>query len=229
MQNVHRQTGMCGWFHSTIGRKQLIGVTGLGLSVFVLLHMAGNLLIFAGPQVYNEYSHALISNPAIYFAEAGLVAMFFVHLGLATRLALMNFGARESRYAVLSNGEKRTQWTQRTLWFQGLLIAVFSILHLISFKYGTHYTANYGSGEIRDLYKLVIEVFHEPAYVAWYVVALIVLGFHLKHGVGSALQTFGIYHPRYRCGIKMASLVYALIVSVGFISQPIYVYFFHRG
>lgn len=230
MQNVgNRQSGMTGWLQSTIGRKQLIGLTGLGLSVFVLVHMIGNMLILAGPQAYNEYAHALVSNPAIYLAEGGLVAMFLIHMVLALRITWMNWMARDSRYAVLPNGPKATDWSQRSLWAQGLLIAVFVILHLITFKYGQHYTADYGKGEIRDLHRLVIEVFEEPTYVAWYVFALLVLGVHLKHGVASSLQTFGVYHPRYRCSFKVISWLYALIVSLGFISQPIYVYFFHRG
>jgi succinate dehydrogenase / fumarate reductase cytochrome b subunit len=213
------------WTGATIGRKQLIGITGLGLSGFVLMHMAGNLLILVGPKAYNEYSHALISNPLIYAAEAGLLAMFLAHLAFASLISIANLRARGTRYAVMSNGDKGTSWIKRSLWAQGLLILVFTVLHLITFKYGTHYTADYGHGEIRDLHKLVIEVFHQPGYVIWYVVALITLLFHLSHGLASSLQTFGINHPRYECGIKVASWIYALVVGVGFIVQPLYVFF----
>ncbi|HMN68342.1 MAG TPA: succinate dehydrogenase cytochrome b subunit [Bdellovibrionales bacterium] len=217
------------WLASTIGRKQIIGLTGLGLSLFVLSHMLGNMLILAGPKAYNEYSHALISNPLIYAAEVGLIVIFVVHLGLALLLQIKNRGARDSRYAVMSNGPKGTSWTQRTLLAQGLVILVFVILHLVTFKYGTHYTADYGKGEIRDLHRLVIEVFNEPGYVIWYVVALVVLGLHLWHGVASVFQTFGAYHPRYQPTIKAISFGYAAFVMFGFLSQPLYVYFIHRG
>lgn len=230
MQNLaNRQSGLGGWLQSTIGRKQIVGLTGLGLSLFVLVHMAGNMLILVSPQAYNEYGHKLVSNPFIYVAEAGLIGLFLAHISLALRLTVINWGARDTRYAVMSNGEKGTCWIQRTLWAQGLLIAAFVILHLITFKYGAHYSVNYGQGEIRDLHRLVVEAFQQPGYVAWYVVSLIVLGLHLKHGVASAVQSVGIYHPRFRCSLKMLSLIYALIVSLGFISQPIYVYFFYRG
>lgn len=215
------------WLCSTIGRKQLIGVTGLGLSFFVLTHMLGNMLILVGPEAYNEYSHKLVSNPLIYAAEAGLLAIFVGHLIFALRLTIKNWGARDTRYAMLPNGAKRTSWTQRSLWAQGLLILVFLILHLITFKFGHHYTATYNGVEMRDLHKLIIEVFHEPVYVAWYIVALVVLGFHLSHGVGSSFQTLGIHHPRYQKGIKCFSIGYAVIVIAGFLSQPIYVYFMH--
>lgn len=218
-----------GWITSNIGRKQLIGISGLGLSLFVLSHMLGNMLILVGPKIYNNYSHALISNPLIYVAEAGLIAIFVMHLVLALKISWINWKARDSRYAVMSHGEKGTSWIQRSLWAQGLLILVFVILHIITFKYGTYYSADYGQGEIRDLHKLVIEVFQQPGYVAWYLVALVVLGFHLSHGVGSSLQTFGIHHPRFQKGIKCFSWFYAIVVTIGFLSQPIYVFFIHRG
>lgn len=217
------------WLCSTIGRKQLIGVSGLGLSLFLLTHMAGNLLIFKGPQAYNEYSHALISNPLIYAAEIGLLLMFLGHMVLAVRLTLANWSARgETRYAVLPNGEKGTSLIQRSLWAQGMLILVFIILHLITFKYGQHYMVDYGKGEIRDLHRLVIEVFEKPEYVVGYIIALVVLGLHLSHGVGSSLQTLGIHHVRYQRCFKAISIIYAVIVTLGFISQPLYV-FFTRG
>lgn len=218
-----------GWLCSTIGRKQLIGISGIGLSLFVMLHMLENMLILAGPKPYNNYAHFLTSNPLIYLAEAGLLAIFIMHLLLASLISIKNMGAREGRYAMPATGAKRTSMTQRSLWAQGLLILVFLILHLITFKFGTEYTANYGQGEIRDLHRLIIEVFKEPMYVAWYIVALIVLGFHLSHGVGSSFQTLGIHHPKYQCAIRRFSILYAVVVACGFIVQPLYVFFIHRG
>jgi succinate dehydrogenase / fumarate reductase cytochrome b subunit len=214
---------------STIGRKQVIGLTGIGLSLFVLMHMAGNMLILVGPQAYNEYAHALVSNPLIYLAEGGLVALFLGHLAVASRISIQNMGARKTRYAVLPSGDKATSAAKRSLWAQGLLIFVFLILHLISFKYGTHYTANYGKGEIRDLHKLVIETFQQPLYAGWYAFAMVVLLVHLSHGVASSVQTLGIHHPRYQKGIKAFSCLYALVVGGGFIIQPLYVFFIYRG
>ena len=230
MQNsAQKLCGKCGWLGATVGRKQLIGLTGLGLCGFLLMHMLGNLLILVGPQAYNEYSYKLISNPLIYVAEVGLVALFLGHLVFASAISIKNVAARDSRYAVMSNGPKGTSMIQRTLWPQGLLILVFVILHLITFKYGTHYTVNYGGVEMRDLHKLVIEVFQQPLYVAWYLVALVVLGLHVSHGLGSSFQSLGIHHPRYQCAIRCMSLTYAFVVILGFLSQPLYVYFVYRG
>jgi len=230
MQNQDvKHCGTCGWIGSSIGRKQLIGLTGLGLSGFLLMHMAGNMLILVGPQAYNEYSHALTSNPLLIVAEIVLLLMFLGHMMFALKISWSNYKARDSRYAVMSNGVKRTSWIRRSLWAQGLLILAFIILHLATFKYGPHYTVNYGKGEMRDLHKLVLEVFSEPGYDVWYAVALVVLGLHLGHGVASSFQTLGINHPRYNCGIKTAGLLYTVVVIAGFLSQPFYVYFIHRG
>lgn len=214
------------WTASSIGRKQLIGLTGLGLSLFVLVHMLGNCLIFVSPQAYNEYGHALTSNRLIYLAEVGLLALFAAHLVFATWISIKNKQARPSEYAIRSSGDKGTSWAKRSLWAQGLVILVFVILHLITFKFGPVYMVDYGNGEIRDLARLMIEVFQEPLYVGWYISALVVLGFHLSHGVGSSLQTFGVNHPRWNCLIKYISLIYGLAVAAGFAAQPLYVFLF---
>lgn len=217
------------FFSSTIGRKEVVAITGLGMTLFVLSHMLGNMLILVSPQAYNEYGHALVSNPAIYLAELLLVLALVFHMSLALLLAIRNGIARGGRgYAVTPNGEKGTACTAKTMWMQGLLLFVFIVLHLATFKYGQHYTVDYGKGEIRDLHRLVIEVFMQPGYVVWYVIALIALGMHLAHGVSSLFQTLGVNHPKYNLPIKIFGRAYAFIVLVGFLSQPIYVYFF-RG
>lgn len=232
MQNLnssHSSSQRCGYLASTIGRKQIIGVTGIGLSLFVLIHMLENMLILVGARPYNEYAHWLITNPLIHEAEIILLLLFVVHLSLALALSWKNWRSRDTRYAMAANGPKRTSAVQKTLWAQGLIILVFVILHLITFKYGPYYTVNYGHGEIRDLHRLVLEVFRQPLFVAWYIVALIVLGFHLRHGVGSSFQTLGFSHPRYQPFIRCFTWAYALVVALGFITQPIYVYFIYRG
>jgi succinate dehydrogenase / fumarate reductase cytochrome b subunit len=218
-----------GFLSANIGRKYLVGISGLGLSLFVLIHMTGNLLLFVGPEAYNRYSYALVENPLLIVAELGLLAFFLSHLGLATYLAARNYAARDHRYAVASNGPKRTSITQKSLWIQGVIIVVFVVLHLITFKWGPHYDVTYNGVVMRDLYKLVVEVFQSPLYVVWYVVAVAVLLFHLSHGLGSSLQSLGLNHPHYNSMIKKISWGYALIVGIGFMLQPLYVFFFRQG
>ncbi|NCN95087.1 MAG: succinate dehydrogenase cytochrome b subunit [Bdellovibrionales bacterium] len=209
---------------STIGRKQLVGLAGLALAGFVFAHMLGNLLILVSPRAYNEYGHALVSNPLIYIAEAGLVAFFVVHVILAVVLTLRNRNSREVKYAMAASGDKKTSLVKKSLWAQGMILLIFVVLHIITFKYGEFYSVNYGNGEIRDLHRLVVEVFQLPGYVVWYVISLVLLGYHLSHGVASSFQTLGLSHPKYTPKIKLGSLLFALVVSAGFIIQPIYVY-----
>lgn len=214
---------------STIGSKSMVGVTGLGLSVFVLAHMAGNLLIFVDPKMYNLYGHALVTNPLIYVAEAGLIALFLAHVVKALMLTLSNNQARPQKYAMASSGDKATSAVTKSMWIQGLVILVFVILHLFTFKFGNYYEVIYDGEPVRDLHRLVVEVFAQPGYVIGYVIALLALGAHLSHGVGSAFQTLGFNHPRYTPMIKKISCIYALVVAGGFIAQPLYVFFIYKG
>jgi succinate dehydrogenase / fumarate reductase cytochrome b subunit len=215
------------FLNSTIGSKLFVGLSGLALSFFVLTHMLGNLLIFMGPEAYNNYGHAIVSNPAIYLAEAGLVMLFLFHVGLAIKLTRENKSARPNDYAVSASGEKETSWIQKTMIHQGIVIFTFVIWHLVTFKYGPHYEyTSLKSGEvIRDLYKLLVEVFKSPSYLMGYAVGLIVLSMHLSHGLSSAIRTLGFNHPKYDFKVRCFGKAYALIVLLGFLSQPIYIYF----
>lgn len=218
-----------GYFTSTIGRKHLVGLTGLGLSLFVFTHVLGNFLIFVGPEAYNMYSHKLITNPLIYVAEVGLLGLFLVHLGLAMKLSMENRQARSQGYAMSASGEKATCLITKTMWHQGLLIFVFVVLHLWTFKFGTTYEVEYNGVVVRDLFRLVIEVFQSPVYVVGYVVLMVVLGLHLSHGVSSAFQSLGFHHPRYVRCVKQLGWAFAAFVSLGFIAQPLYVFLIYKG
>lgn len=209
---------------SSIGRKQLMALTGLAWSLFVLSHMAGNLLILVGPEAYNRYGHAIVSNPLIYLAEAGLVLFLLAHTVNGIRLTIENRCARPEKYAMPTNGTKAARFQSKFMIFHGSLILVFVIWHLITFKYGPHYSVNYGGVEMRDLHKLVIEVFQNPVYVAGYLVCLLGVALHLSHGFYSSFASLGFYHPRYSPMLNKAGYFYAAVVGAGFIVQPLYVF-----
>jgi len=212
------------YLSSSIGRKQLMSVTGIVWLGFVLTHMLGNLLIFLGPDAYNAYSHAIVSNPLLFIAEALLVITLLTHVFTGVKLTAENKSARSNKYAMPTNGEKAARFQSKFMIFHGSLILVFIISHLITFKYGPHYVTTVHGVEMRDLYKLVFEVFQNPLYVAWYCVALVCLGLHLSHGFFSSLASIGIYNPKFASLISKFGYVYAVVVAVGFISQPLYVY-----
>lgn len=218
---------MSGFLGSTVGKKYLMGITGLIWAGFVLAHMAGNLLIFVSADAYNSYGHALTSGNIIYVAETVLVLALLVHIYTAVSLTISNRAAKNQRYAVTASGKKKTTLASRTMAVQGSIILVFIILHLITFKYGVHYETTVHGTPMRDLARLMFEVFQQPGYVIWYLVALILLGFHLSHGVGSTFQSLGLMEGTYRNMWKKLSYAYATFVALGFIAQPVYIFLVH--
>jgi succinate dehydrogenase / fumarate reductase cytochrome b subunit len=217
---------MTGFLGSTVGKKYLMGLSGLVWAGFVLAHMAGNLLIFVSNDAYNSYGHALTSGNIIYFAEAVLIVALVTHVFTAISLTLANRKSKGSSYAMTSSGSKRVSLASRTMAQQGALVLVFIIMHIITFKYGTYYETTVNGVVMRDLARLITETFQQPAYVVWYVVCLVLLGFHLSHGVGSTFQSLGLMEGTYRNFWKKLSCVYAVVVALGFLSQPIYVFLF---
>ena len=220
---------MKNFFVSTIGRKQLVAIGGLGLALFVFAHMTGNMLILVSPKAYNLYAHNLVSNPFIYVAEAGLLGLFLLHIILALVLTLRNLRSRKVSYAMSPQKKAQASLFSKTMWFQGLVILAFVILHLFTFKFSNDgYTVVYGDQEVRDLHRLVVEVFSQPSYVGGYIVALLLMLAHLSHGFSSVFQSLGFSHPKYTPMIKSVGWVYSFVVVGGFISQPLYVYFLYK-
>ena len=209
---------------SSIVKKQLMGVTGLLLCGFLLGHLAGNLLILVGPEAFNRYAHALITNPFIYVAEAGLAAIFLAHIGLAIRLTIENKIARGQGYYMKQATGSGATFASSTMPITGMIILLFLVFHIWHFKFGPYYTATYGGVEMRDLYKLLVEYFSNPLAVIWYLFCMVALGIHVSHGLWSATQSIGFNHPKYTPVIRIASKLYAVAMTVGFGLLPIYCY-----
>jgi succinate dehydrogenase / fumarate reductase, cytochrome b subunit len=213
-----------GFLTSTIGKKYLMAVTAVVWALFVMVHMLGNMLIFVGAEAYNKYSHALISNPIIYVLEAFLTAVLLYHAVTGITLYVRNSRTKPKFYAVTPVRVKSASIASRTMVYTGSIILAFVIWHLITFKWGPVYTVTYNGVEMRDIFKLVIEKFQEPFYVAGYTVVMVLIGMHLYHGVQSIFQSLGISHPRYNKFIKCFGYTYAVVVALGFISQPLYIF-----
>ena len=207
-----------------------MGLAGAGWTLFVAGHMAGNLLIFAGAEAFNKYGHAIVSNkPLLYGTEAFLIICLLTHVGLGISLTLKNKAAKPKKYAVSANSEKKSSFASATMAVHGSIILAFIIWHLLTFKYGPEYTVVYGDESMRDLHRLVIEVFSDPLYVGGYVFCLFLLGVHLSHGASSVFQSLGINHPKYTPVFKTAGWAYAIAVAGGFLAQPLYVFLCMKG
>ncbi len=221
---------MLDFLKSSVGRKYIMGLTGLVWVGFVLTHMAANMLILFSAEAYNKYGHALTSNKLLlYPAEAVLLTAIIVHVICAISLTVDNRKARNSRYAMQPSGAKAPSKPSQFMGIQGSIILAFIILHLITFKYGAHYDVTYDGVTMRDLHKLILEVFKSPGYVAWYCVSLVLLLFHLSHGAQSVFQSLGFLERKMQGGIKTLAWAYAIIIFLGFISQPLYVFVIHKN
>lgn len=216
------------YFSSSVGTKLLIGITGLLLFVYLVLHLAGNALILAGPDLFNEYSHKLISNPLLIPIEIGLLAVFLLHIYKTVRMVVANQAARPIPYAkkAYAGHTSRKSFASSTMIASGLFLLLFVLIHVKQFKFGAYYqTAS--ESPIRDLYRTEIEVFRNPLWVAFYVLSTIVVGLHLRHGIASGFQSIGADHPLYTRRLTAIGIVLAIIIGGGLGLIPIWVYLTH--
>jgi len=212
-------------FSSSVGTKLLIGLTGLALFAYLILHLAGNALIFAGPEIFNEYSHALISNPLILPIEVGLLAIFLLHVYKAVTNYFANQAARPAGYAVkkYAGHTSRKSVASSTMIWSGLVIFLFILVHVKQFKYGAWYQT-VSENPIRDLARTEFEVFSQPRWVAFYVVCTLLVGLHLRHGISSGFQSLGFDHPVYTRRLTTWGVVFAVIIGGGLALIPVWVY-----
>jgi succinate dehydrogenase / fumarate reductase cytochrome b subunit len=203
--------------------KILIGVTGLALVLYLIVHIAGNLMVFGGPSLFNKYAYTLEGNPLIPVIEIGLLLIFLVHVYKTVTMFLTNQQARPTRYAM----KKRADYTSRksfassTMIVTGLWLLIFIIIHVKAFRYGTEYPWAEGG---RDLYRLEIENFANPLIVVFYVLSMLVVGSHLWHGASSAFQSLGLDNPRWTPRIRATGKVLAVVIAAGFITIAIWAY-----
>ena len=212
-------------FSSSVGTKLLIGLTGLALLVYMLLHLAGNAIIFFSQDAFNTYSHMLISNPLIVPIEIGLLFVFLLHIYKTATMTLRNKAARPVGYEKkeLAGHTSRKSLASSTMIWSGLIIAIFVVIHVKQFKFGTFYLTA-GTESIRDLYRTEVEVFQNPLWVVFYVVATLLVGLHLRHGIASGFQSLGLDHPRYTKRLVAWGIALALLIGVGLASIPVWVY-----
>lgn len=210
-------------FSSSVGTKLLMGLTGVALFAYMLLHLAGNVLILAGQDVFNNYSHTLISNPLIVPIEIGLLLIFLLHIYKAMTMWTKNQAARPVGYLKKerAGGRSRKSFASSTMIWSGLFILVFVIIHVKQFKFGSFYQVT--GSDVRDLARTEIEVFQNPFWVVVYVIATLLVGLHLRHGIASAFQSLGLDHPAYTRRLTVIGVLFAILIGVGLAIIPIWV------
>jgi succinate dehydrogenase / fumarate reductase cytochrome b subunit len=210
-------------FSSSVGMKLLIGLTGLALFLYLILHIGGNLMVLLGPDTFNQYSHTLLSNPLIIPVEVGLLLIFLLHIYKTVTMYLANQQARPARYAVKKSAGRpsRKTFASSTMIFSGLWLLLFVVIHVKTFKYGTEYER----AGVRDLYRLEMENFSNPLVVGFYILSMLVVGSHLWHGVSSAFQSLGADGPRWTPRVQAAGKLLAVLIAGGFIVIALWAHF----
>jgi succinate dehydrogenase / fumarate reductase cytochrome b subunit len=204
---------------STIGRKVVMAVTGLVLCGFVLGHMVGNLLVFLpdheAVNQYGRFLRGMLHGFGIWAVRGVLLASVVLHIGAAWSLTRTSWKARPIPYKVVT--PDASTYASRTMRWSGPILALFIVYHLLHFTVGTVHPA-FVDG---DVYRNVIVGFSVWPVSLAYVIAMLALGLHLRHGAWSMLQTVGASHPRWNGARNAAATVYTLVVVLGFISVPL--------
>lgn len=211
---------------STITLKLLMAASGVVFVVFVLVHMYGNLKAFAGHDAYNEYAEHLrsIGEPELphegmlWAIRAALLSSLVVHVTCAVILARRAGRARSQKYAVRKYN--RSSLSSRTMRWGGATLFVFLVWHLLNFTVGK---VNPAGGPTNDPYDLLVDTFELWWMTLIYLVAMLALGMHLRHGVFSAAQTLGLTNnERARRNFRLGGIVLGVVIAGGFTLVPIF-------
>lgn len=215
-------------FSSSVGTKIVIGITGLALFLYLMLHIAGNLMVFFGPRVFNRYAYTLEGNPLLPIVEVGLLLIFLIHVYNTVRMFLGNRDARPVRYVqkAYAGPPSRKTFASSTMIVSGLWLLAFIVIHVKAFRYGNEYPWPAGG---RDLYRLEMENFANPLLVAFYVLSMLVVGSHLWHGISSSFQSLGADNPTWTPRLLVAGKVIAVLIAGGFIVIAVWAYLTQGG
>ena len=206
---------ICRTLSTSVGKKQLQAVTGLLFLLFLATHLLGNLSIYGGRAAFVAYAqhlHAL--GKLLLVAEVLLAAALIIHVSLGLILFFENRSARPVRYTMDKSGGGRT-FSSQTMPYTGLLILGFIGVHLINFSHHLVDQTN------RTIFQITVEVFSHKGYLAFYLFSMVIVALHVRHGLWSAFQTVGANHPKYMPFIEKLSIVFAVIVGIGFGSLPL--------
>lgn len=224
-------------FTSTLGRKYLMGASGFALVLFIVVHLLGNLTLFAGSgDPMNSYAAKLEAlGVGKLILELGLGLTILLHVITALQVTYSARAARPIAYdsPKSKGGPTKNTVTSRNMIVTGLVLFVFIAVHLWQFRFGPKiedgYTAMVGGVMVHDIYRLVVETFLQPVWVIFYVGCMFFLGFHFRHGFWSAFQSLGMMNPRWSKPIYALGYFIAILLTVGFLFMPIYIYYTQSG
>jgi len=220
-------------FKSTLGLKFLTAITGIGLVIFIIFHFLANISLFnPNPNSFNELSNTLEDFGGwLLLVEVILLALVGVHILVGVYLKYVSMRARPQnyRYLITKNGPSKKGFASTQLLITGIVILIFLIIHVIQFKFGPNisdgYVVSIQGKQIRDVHRVVAETFRNNYWSAFYVLSVILLGFHLRHGIWSLFQSLGATNSRSSGVIYYIGSGLALIITIGFALMPVFFLF----
>jgi succinate dehydrogenase / fumarate reductase cytochrome b subunit len=212
-------------YRSSVGKKQLMAVTGVVLFGFIVLHMLGNLKIFGGAESLDGYARFLreVGYPAVphggllWAVRIALLVAVLVHIVAAFQTWAMSRNARPVGYR--KNDDLSFSYASRTMRWGGVIILLFVVYHLLHFTTGQAHPDFVHGG----VYHNFVVAFQSPIVLLAYLIAQAALGLHLYHGLWSATQTLGANHPKYNRLRRPAAAIVALAIFVGFVVPAVLV------
>jgi succinate dehydrogenase / fumarate reductase cytochrome b subunit len=214
------------WIRSSLGKKMLMAASGLALSGFILMHLAGNLLIYRGPGALNAYAAKLEHlGPWLWAARAGLLAALVIHLVTSVQLTLENRRARPQAYAAYHPVE--TTLAARTMMATGVLLLAYLVYHLLHFSFRvTNPEISHGVDALgrRDVYTMVVRSFQQLPIAVAYVLGVAAVCMHLSHGIASTCQTLGLNNERTLAAVSLGGRALAAALFLGYSAIPVAVF-----
>ena len=211
-------------FKSSLGKKLVMGITGLFLISFLMVHCFLNSLIFIndGGETFNLGAEFMAKNWLIRAMEIVLFGGLLWHIIQAAILTRQNKKARPVAYAA-SNPSANSKWYSRSMGLLGTILLIFLIIHLRHFWVVSRFTDEITSGR-ETLFNEMKEVFSQLWVVVLYCLAMVSLGYHLLHGFKSAFQTLGWNHVKYNAIIEKTGMIISIVLPVLFAAMPIAIY-----
>ena len=217
---------LANFYKSSIGKKCIVALTGLALVGFVLGHLGGNLTIYFGPEAINAYGEKLQKlGPFLWVIRLGLLGIVALHIIATIHLTIQNRQSRSVGYEKPAN--LQATWMGRTMIWTGLMLLGFIVYHVLHFTVSPsetsgHYYELLGDGHKRhDIYYMVVSSFRIWWVSAIYLFSMVLLCFHLSHGISSIFQTLGLRTNQTWPWIRLAGYIVAGLVFVGNCSIPL--------
>ncbi len=215
-------SGLLVFYRSSVGKKVIMGVTGLVLVGFVVSHVVSNLLIFSGPEGLDGYAAFLRSTgKLLWVARGGLILAAILHIDAAVQLTRRARAGRPAGYR--KRVPQASTWGARSMRWGGVLLLLFIVIHLLHFTFGTLHPT-FPRFSHTTVYANVVAGFSSVWWVVGYEVAMVALGFHLYHGVAAMAMSLGASHPRYTPLWRKVAAGLAVLVAAGFMVIPLAVY-----